>query len=45
MSSNADYFRRKIETIRGSQENLENSFAEMQAELKELKSKMNNVEE
>ena len=33
MNSNADYFRKELENIRRSQEKLENSFAEMQAEL------------
>ena len=36
MNSNADYFRKELENIR-SQEKLENSFAEMQAELKNTK--------
>jgi len=44
MNSNADYFRKELENIRRSQEKLENSFAEMQAELKALKSRMNNTE-
>ena len=39
------YFRKKIENIRRSQEKIENSFAEMQTELKALKSRMNNAEE
>ena len=45
MNSNADYFRNELENIRRSQEKLENSFAEMQTELKALKSRMNNAEE
>ena len=45
MNSNADSLRKELENIRRSQEKLENSFAEMQAELKALKSKMDNVEE
>ena len=45
MSSNADYFRKELENIRRSQEKLENSLAETQAELKILKSRMNNAEE
>ena len=45
MNSNADYFRKDLENIRRSQEILENSFAEMQGELKALKSRMNNAEE
>ena len=40
MNSNTDYFRKKLENIRRSQEKLENSFAKMQAELKALKSRM-----
>ena len=43
--SNADYFRKEMENIRKSQEKLENLFAKMQAELKLLKSRMNNPEE
>ena len=45
ISSNTDYFKNELETIRKSQEKLENSFAEIQTELKALKSKMNNAEE
>ena len=45
MNSNADSFRKELETIRRSQEKLENSFAEMQTELTSLKSRMNNAEE
>ena len=45
MNINADYFRKELENIRRSQEKLENSFAEMQAELKALKSRMNNAKE
>ena len=45
MTSNVDYFRKRPENIRRSQEKLENVFAEMQAELKSLKSRMNNAEE
>ena len=44
MNSNADYLGGELENIR-SQEKFENSFAEMQTELKSLKSKMNNAEE
>ena len=32
INSNTDYFRKELETIRRSQEKLENSFAEVQAE-------------
>ena len=45
MNSNADYFRKELENIRRSQEKLENSFAELQVELKTPKSRMNNAEE
>ena len=45
MNSNADYFRKKLESTRRSQEKLENSCAETQAELKALKSKVNVAEE
>ena len=44
MNSNADALRKEQENMR-SQEKLENSFAEMQTELKALKSRMNNAEE
>ena len=44
MNSNADSFRKELENIRRRQEKLENSFAEMQTELKELKDRMNNAE-
>ena len=37
MNSNAEYFRKELENIMRSQEKLENSFAEKQAELKEMK--------
>ena len=45
INSNADYFRKELENIRRSQEKLENSFAEVEAELKALKRRMNNAEE
>ena len=45
MKSKADCFTKELEIIRRSQEKLENSFPEMQAELKALKSRMNNAEE
>ena len=35
MNSNADSFRKELENIRRNQEKLENSFAEMQTELKQ----------
>ena len=37
MNGNADYFIMELENIKRSQEKLENSFAEMQAELRTLK--------
>jgi len=45
MSSNADSFRKEPENRRKSQEKLEYSFAEIQTELKVIKSRMNNAEE
>ena len=45
MNSNSYYFRQELENIRRSQETLENSFPEIQAELKALKYRMNNAEE
>ena len=45
INHNADYIRKELENIRRNQEKLENSFAEIQTELKALKSKMNNAEE
>ena len=45
INSNAGYFRTELENIRRIQEKIENSFIEMQAELKALKSRMNNAEE
>ena len=45
MNSNADSFRKELENIRRSQEKLENSFAEIQTELRAVKTKMNNAEE
>ena len=45
MNSNEDYFRKELENIRRRQEKLENSFSEMQTELKSLKSRMNYAEE
>ena len=41
MNSNSDYFRKELETTKRSQEKLENSFTETQAELKALKRGMN----
>ena len=45
MNNNADSFRKEIENIRRSQEKLENSFAEIETELKAIKSRVNNAEE
>ena len=45
MKSNADYFRKVLENIKMNIEKIENSFAEMQAQLTALKSRMNNTEE
>ena len=43
--NNADSFRKELENTRRNQEKLEKSFAEMQTELKALKSRMNNAED
>ena len=45
MNSNVNYFIKELENIRMSQEKLENSIPESQAELKTLKSRMNDAEE
>ena len=45
INSNADYFRKELENIKRNIEKLENSFAGTKAELKALKSRMNNAEE
>ena len=45
MNNNADYFRKELENIKRNVEKLENSFAEMQTEVKTIKSRMNNKEE
>ena len=42
---NAYYFRKELENIRRNQEKLENSFEEIQTELKSLKSRRTNAEE
>ena len=42
--NNADSLRKELENMR-SKEKLENSFAEIQTELKAIKTRMNNVEE
>ena len=44
-NSNADTLRKELENIRRSQEKLENSFAEIQTELRAVKTRMNNAEE
>ena len=45
MTSNAESFRKELENIRRSQEKSENSFSEIQTELKAIKTRMNNAEE
>ena len=45
MNSNTDTLRKELENTRRSQEKLENSFAEMQTELKAIMSRRNNAEE
>ena len=45
INSNAGYIKEEPETIRRSQEKVENSFAETRTELKAVKSRMNNAEE
>ena len=42
---NADYYKKELETIKRNQEKLENSFAEMKAELKAMNTRLNNAEE
>ena len=42
---NADYCKKKVETIKRNQEKLGNSFAKMKAELKAMNNRMNNAEE
>ena len=44
MNSNSDSLRKELENIRRSQEKQENSFAEMQTELKAPKSRIYNAE-
>ena len=44
MNSNADALRKELENIRRSQETLEKSFAEIQTELRAVKTRMNNAE-
>ena len=45
MNNNARYFRKELENTRRNIEKLENSFAEIQTELKAIKSRINNAEE
>ena len=45
MYSNADTLRKELENIRRSQEKLENSCAEIQTELRAVKTRMNNAEQ
>ena len=45
MNSNADALKKELENIRRSQGKLENSFVEIQTEIKAKKSRMNNAEE
>ena len=45
MNNNANTLRKELENIRRSQEQLENSFAEIQTELRAVKTRMNNAEE
>ena len=42
---NAEYYKKKLETIKKNQEKLENTFAEKTAEPKAMNSIMNNVKE
>ena len=43
INSNADSFRKELENMRNQEK--QNSFAEIQTELKAIKSRMNNAEE
>ena len=45
INGKADYYKKKLETIRRNQEKLENSFSKMKAQLKVMNSRMNNAEE
>ena len=45
MNSNTDPLRKELENRRRSQEKLENSFAEIQTELRAVKTRMNDAEE
>ena len=44
IDSNAYYCKKELETMRRSQEKLENSFAKTKDELKAMHSRMNNAE-
>ena len=44
-NSNADYFRKELENIRRSSQKLEYSFAQMETEIKALKTRINISEE
>ena len=45
MNSNADSFRKELENIRKNEEKLENSFAEINTEIKSIMSRMKNAKE
>ena len=45
MNSIADCFKKELGNIRRSQEKLEHSFAEIQTELRAVKTRVNNAEE
>ncbi len=45
MNRNADVLRNEQENIRRSQANTKNSFAEMQMEVRAVRTRMNNAEE
>ena len=45
MNSNADTLRKELENIRRSHEKLEHSYAEMQTEIRAVKTSMNNAEQ
>ena len=45
INRNANYYKKELGTIRRSQEELENSFAKMKAELKVMNTRINNTKE
>ena len=45
VNRNADYCKKELETIKRSQENFENSYAKMKAELMAMNTRLNNAEE